>query len=450
MIPSPARRIRRLVVAVLVLVTSRAAAAPVSFVGDVAPVLQRRCLECHREGKARGRYRLDTFESLMRPGSGGDSQLVPGDPAGSLWMRLITTSDPDDRMPQDADPLPEAETALLGQWIAEGARFDGADPAMAWSGWIPVDHPDAPSAYPFPVPVAALAFSPDGTELATGGWHEVLVWGVEDGRLRRRLGRLPRRIRALSWHPDGEWLAVAGGSPGQSGEVRLVRAADGGEARTLMRTSDEVLAAVFSPDGTRLITGGTDGAIDLFGMPDGGRRLHLAHHADWVQGLAWKADGAGFASASRDRTARVVSAGTGEGLASFTGHGAPVAAVAFSADGKWVWSGGRDGVLRAWDAEQSDSRRQLAGHGGGILAVAVAGGRVYAAAADGRLRVRAADGRGDAEVRVTDAGRLEGLAVAPGAGWAAAGSDDGRVWLWRLDGVEPVRVWTAMPGREAP
>src|SRR5688572_28425455 len=46
----------------------------VSFQRDIAPLLQRRCLNCHNEDSAKGGYRLHTFEHLLQP---GDSELAP-------------------------------------------------------------------------------------------------------------------------------------------------------------------------------------------------------------------------------------------------------------------------------------------------------------------------------------------------------------------------------------
>ena len=75
-------------------------AEPVSFSKEVAPILQQQCVGCHKEGKAKGRYRLDTFEQLRK-------DLEPGDLESEFFYRLIT-DDEEERMPAKADALPEA------------------------------------------------------------------------------------------------------------------------------------------------------------------------------------------------------------------------------------------------------------------------------------------------------------------------------------------------------
>ena len=74
-------------------------------------------------------------------------------------------------MPKDGDPLPAEQVALLRRWIAEGAKLDAGKAADApLTSLIPKPvQPTPPAAYPAPVSVTALAFSPDGETLAVSG-----------------------------------------------------------------------------------------------------------------------------------------------------------------------------------------------------------------------------------------------------------------------------------------
>ena len=86
-------------------------------------------------------------------------------------------------MPQDADPLTKSEIALIRHWIDTGATLDAglnpADPLIADMPSLP--QPLPPDDYRVPIPVTAVAFSPDGDQLATSGYHEILVWNTADG-----------------------------------------------------------------------------------------------------------------------------------------------------------------------------------------------------------------------------------------------------------------------------
>src|SRR2546426_4104558 len=188
----------------------------VSFRRDIAPIVVKKCLTCHGPEKTKGGYRLDTFEQLMKGGESKAPAVVAGKPEESKLFALITATDEDDRMPQKDDPLPAEQIGLILRWIKEGAKFDGADPKMALAMLVPrAPHPDPPAVYRRPVPIVALAFSPDGQELAAGGYHETTIWNASDGKLLRRLKNIAERTQSLAYNPDGTLLAAATGAPGQ-------------------------------------------------------------------------------------------------------------------------------------------------------------------------------------------------------------------------------------------
>jgi dipeptidyl aminopeptidase/acylaminoacyl peptidase len=424
------------------------AAAPgdVSFTKDIAPILAKKCVTCHGPEKAKGNYQLHNFETLMKPGASKAASVTPGQPAKSEFFRLLVTTDADDRMPQKDDPLPKGQIALIEKWIQQGAKFDGADVKAHLATLIPrVPHPNPPASYARPVPIAALAFSPDGKQLAASGYHEVTLWEPTTGKLLRRVKNLPQRIQALAWHPQGQWLAVGGGSPGQSGEIALVDVAKGEVAKVLGTTIDTVMALAFDKDGTRLAAGGADNAIRLFSVPEGKELRLLQQHADWVLGLAFSPDGKHLASASRDRTARVFNLDTGDLEASYMGHEAPVSGVAFTEDGKTVYSCGRDRDVHYWTAKDAKKGGKISGAEGELFRVLLAGDQVFSCGADAQVRqhklddrslVRALSGHGDCVYALA--------AHAPGK-WLASGGHNGEVRVWNWEDGKTVASFIAAP-----
>ncbi len=107
-----------------------AAQAPVSFGGDVWPILAARCVECHNADKQEGKLRLDSPEAIQAGGEYG-AIVVAGKPGDSTLFELITKehSDPD-RMPNKGEPLSEGEIAIIKAWIEQGAGFDGWSPEL--------------------------------------------------------------------------------------------------------------------------------------------------------------------------------------------------------------------------------------------------------------------------------------------------------------------------------
>lgn len=110
----------------------------VGFEKEIWPILQKKCVECHKapfekDGKnvkPKAGLRLDGAWAIMLGGEGG-SPVKPKDSAHSdLFMRVNLPEDDDDFMPPSgkADPLTSEEKVLLAKWIDEGADFGG------WTG----------------------------------------------------------------------------------------------------------------------------------------------------------------------------------------------------------------------------------------------------------------------------------------------------------------------------
>lgn len=128
----------------------------ISFMKEIAPVVQRRCVGCHGEKKSSGNYRLHTFKYLSQA-------IVPNQPDESEFYLLLIEPEQEDRMPKEDDALSDQQIQTIRQWIKEGAHFDGVSPDDSFQAQaFPRDHPPAPEQYRLPIPVTALAFSPTG------------------------------------------------------------------------------------------------------------------------------------------------------------------------------------------------------------------------------------------------------------------------------------------------
>jgi WD40 repeat protein len=386
----------------------------------------------------------------MKGGGSKSASVSGGQPDQSELFRRITTKDEDDRMPQKDDPLPAAQIALIERWIKEDAKFDGLDAEASLVTLIPkTPNPDPPAAYRHPVPVMALAFSPDGNELAAGGYHEITIWNPADGKLVRRIKNVAQRTHGLDYSPDGALLAAASGSPGQLGEVAVFNPTTGARVRVLGTMADTALAVAFNPDGTRLAVGGADNSIRIYDVAGGKEQLVIQQHADWVMAVVWSRDGARLASASRDRTARVYDTKTGELETSYTGHQGPVFAVAFSDDGKRAFSAGRDKKIHIWDTKDGKNSGEVGGSDDDIFKLLVFGKSIFSCSADKKIRqhsiekkelIRAFSGHSD---------WVYSLVIDEKTKRLASGSYDGEVRVWDVEGGQSLAAFIAAPGYRA-
>ncbi len=362
------------------------ATQPVDFARDIAPVLVRQCQGCHGPEKSKGKYRLDTIDRLHTAGSSKSAPVVAEKPDQSEIYRRITSDDQDDRMPKKADRLPDAQISLIRRWIAQGAAADGIDPAAPLAALAGEDEPAAPEVYRQPFPATAVAFRPGGEEIAVSGYHEVTVWDPMNGKLIRRIEHLPQRIWGLAYSPDGNVLAVAGGTPGMSGMVALCDAKGGDAPRVLERIADMMLAVSFSPDGAKLAAGGADNIVRVFDVANGKRDLLIEQHADWVNDLAFSPDGRRIATASRDKSARVFDARTGAMESAYLKHEEAVTGICWSSDGKQIYTAGRDRKVHAWDPADAKAAGEIAGFDGEPFKIAVAQGLLLVCSSDGLVR----------------------------------------------------------------
>lgn len=421
-------------------------AAEVSFSKQIAPVLVDQCVECHRAGKAKGGYRLDTVELMLKAGDSESAPVVAGKPGESELLKLIVTSEEDDRMPKKADALPEKQVALIREWIAAGAKLDVPDKMAALTSILPEkEKVQVPEKYPRPLPVTALALSPDGKTLACSGYFEVTLWDVDTGKLIGRIGGMPERVLGLAWS-EGQ-LAVAGGVPGRSGEVWVVNPDKPAERKRLMTARDCVLGLDASGDGKLLAAGGADNMLRCFEMPAGKLKWQTEPHADWIIAVKISPGGDQIATASRDRTARRINSANGEVEATFMDHNCLVLSVVFTPDGKDVLSGDVEGTLRRWDATgagKKDTTMRPAGRAEVNAVEMLDDNTPVAATGNGVVTTVDPKARKGKDQLTQHADRVNVLLVKGTR--VISGCHDGEVRVCELGKAEPLLEFVASPG----
>ena len=231
-----------------------------------------------------------------------------------------------------------------------------------------------------------IAYAPDGNRLAFAGDIGVLIYDAQTGEEFRRFKHTDVYGRAnvygIAFSPDGSTLA----SGSEDETIRLWDVATGEPKGVLTGHAAQVFSVVFSPDGGTLASGSGDGRVRLWDGITGEYLKNLTGHGQRaVYSLAFSPDGSTLACATY-RGVKFWDTTTGQATTSFAGD--EVESIAYSPDGTTLASSGSGPgpTIRLWDVAAGIHKQTLTDRGwiksvvfspdGSILASGSLSGRV--------------------------------------------------------------------------
>ncbi len=283
--------------------------------------------------------------------------------------------------------------------------------------------------------VSALAVSPDGAVLATGGNDGVVkLWNASTFELVRTIEAQRHTIHCLSFDAEGRRLASSSADRGakvwdatsgellasftghaypvstirfspdgarvcstsyqrpKGGEVRVWDAASGKEIAVLQSGYAPMTCSHWSHDGSKIVAASWDQHLHVFDLaaPEKPLTARLGAEPEYraAQASALSPGGDVIAVACKDDTVHLFEAWAAKPLRDLVGHRKIVEGVAFSPDGSLVASVSADSTVRLWNAASGGELATLRGHRGLVRAVvfAAGSGSLSTGGADGTVR----------------------------------------------------------------
>ena len=300
--------------------------------------------------------------------------------------------------------------------------------------------------HPTPGLMQAISFAPDGNSVASGSGIDpvVRVWDVNTGQL----------LRTLEGHDAGVWdLDWAGDlifSAGADLSARVWDAVTGNQSAYYRGHSGQIWKIKSLPGGDQFVTcSPNDDTAKLWNVADvhGARVLRDLH----PKCIAYFPSGADLAVGCSDGSVKIVRVASGAVVSELPSrHDGPVTAIAVFSDGQRVVSTGEDHSVRIWDVTSANAPVVLPGHQASIRSVAISpdGRRLVTGDLQQKAIVwdldhptpkilfeTAVHAENVEDVKPEDFSTFS-VAISPDGKRIATSGEDSRIRMWNLDHLE--------------
>ncbi|WP_322481065.1 WD40 repeat domain-containing serine/threonine-protein kinase [Thermogemmatispora sp.] len=279
--------------------------------------------------------------------------------------------------------------------------------------------------------VFALAWSPDGRRVVSGGYdHTLQVWDATTGREIFAYRGHQEPVRTAAWSPDGTY--IASGSNDHSAHVW--EAASGRRVTTFRGHQDSVISLSWSPDGRLIVSASLSKQAIVWEALTGKRVATLRGHTSLVSAVAWSPDGTRIASASLDKTVRIYDISSWEAIFVYQGHSDSVTTLVWSPDSTRIASAGEDKTVQVWDATNGHHILTYTNHSDEVTALAWSpdGSRIASASEDKTVQVWDASS-GDHLLTYSEHPEdVNVVAWSPDSTRLASAGDDGQIHVWQV------------------
>jgi WD40 repeat protein len=293
-----------------------------------------------------------------------------------------------------------------------------------------------------PPPITAITVVPYSKQVITASQAGVEVRSLPKLQETATIPSELVQVHDVAFAPNGKTLAIAGGSPGESGSVEIREWPSGKLAATLSCGNDIAYRAVWNADGSRLAVACADRKVRIFAR-DGKAVAQLVEcHSAAVLTVAWLPADDRILSAGVDQAIRVLASKDGRVTSSLDNHTGVVRDLAIR-PGKhdvptMVASCSADKTVRLWQPAIGRMVRFVKlPSAPTAIAWSISGSHILAVCEDGKLRAIEPTTLDVIEFAQRIDGWAHSLAVLPDGSAAILGGERGQLRLVPLDAIKP-------------
>ncbi len=275
--------------------------------------------------------------------------------------------------------------------------------------------------------VTSVSFAPDGTLASGSEDNTVMLWDVSTQQSIDTFAEHTGPVTSVAFSRDGTILATGS----EDGTAILWDVATGTNIKTFVEHTDRVTSLAFSPDGTTLATSSLDKRINLWNIVTK-EKIHTFRSKAWVHSVAFSPDSKTIAFEGKGFSVTLWNIATGKEIGTSPGDYGVVTSIAFSPDGRTLAYGIRNRKVILYDVTTGKDIYAFSDHQTWVNSVAFSPEGFLASASQNQVRLWDIVTLQEITMLPEPQSDVNTIAFSHDGKTLAAGTKSGWVYLWEI------------------